>query len=87
MTFGCPVCGYDGLAQAPRGLDGASSNEVCPCCGFEFGFDDAVRASSYESYRKAWLERGAPWFSSARPPAPGWDLKTQLARVGVVYSP
>src|SRR2546421_398332 len=35
----CPACGY-ALGFAP--WDGESpSDEICPCCGIQFGYDDA----------------------------------------------
>ncbi len=38
---------------------GFPSYEVCPCCGFEFGFDDdpgaASKSSSFGEYRAEWL--------------------------------
>ena len=36
----CPVCGFVGLAVSPYNEAGGGSFEICPCCGFEFGFDD-----------------------------------------------
>lgn len=36
----CPVCGFDGLKEAPYGPDKEPSYEICPNCGVEFGFDD-----------------------------------------------
>ena len=35
----CPVCGFNDLKEAPFGLNQEPSYEICPCCGFEFGFD------------------------------------------------
>jgi hypothetical protein len=39
-----------------------------------------------ETYRRDWLERGAPWFSPLRRP-PGWDADAQLAAAGLVPGP
>ena len=30
----CPVCGFDGLEDAPRSPTGSPSDEICPACGF-----------------------------------------------------
>lgn len=38
--YTCPVCGFDGLKEAPYGPNQEPSYEICPNCGFEFGFDD-----------------------------------------------
>jgi hypothetical protein len=53
-------------------LLGAGSYEVCPNCGFEFGFDDNPGGSaigdSFEMYRAKWEQRGSVRFSK-KPPA------------------
>lgn len=36
----CLVCGFDGLEEPPYYEDYAGSNEICACCGFEYGVDD-----------------------------------------------
>lgn len=38
--YTCPVCGYDGLEEPTYYENFAGSNEICACCGFEFGVDD-----------------------------------------------
>ncbi|RXH51912.1 hypothetical protein D6T70_09180 [Kurthia gibsonii] len=38
--YTCPVCGYDGLEEPMYYENFAGSNEICACCGFEFGVDD-----------------------------------------------
>ena len=38
--YTCPVCAFDGLKEAPYGPHQEPSYEICPNCGFEFGFDD-----------------------------------------------
>ena len=75
--FQCPVCGYPDLAEPPRAEDGYPSYEVCPSCGFEFGFDDDSQGVSHEEYRQKWIREGCQWFSSEGPPA-GWDPQEQL---------
>jgi len=80
MTWVCPVCGYPGLAEPPYGEDGAGSYEICPSCGFEFGFDDDSEGTSPEQHRRAWLARGAPWFDPEAKPD-DWDLEAQLANL------
>ena len=50
---------------------GAGSYEVCPNCGFEFGFDDnpggSAAADSFESYRAEWEQSGSVRFSKKAP--------------------
>jgi len=82
MDHTCPVCGYVGLYEPPRSLEtGAGSDEICPSCGFQFGFDDDDRGISYEQWRQKWRDSGMRWFSTGRKPPDGWDPSEQLARV------
>jgi hypothetical protein len=79
----CPVCGFPGL-DAPPWVDGSPSDEICPSCGIQFGYDDAAggradrRAAIYERWRSEWIARGMPWSSGGRPRPPGWDPQAQL---------
>lgn len=79
----CPVCGY-GLNFLP--WEGSSpSDEICPCCGIQFGLEDidaeneAQFIEIYESIRKDWLKAGSKWFSPKGPPKE-WNAETQLKR-------
>ena len=72
----CPVCGYNRLPFPP------SDFHICPCCGTEFGNDDFQ--TSHDALRERWIALGAPWFSTATPPPPGWDWLTQLYNAGKV---
>lgn len=78
----CPVCGYPDLEQpAWDPVTGVPSFDICPCCGCEFGYNDAT-SGARERYRTAWIRRGAAWFEpEARPYV--WDLRAQLRRIGV----
>ena len=80
-TFTCPVCGFEGLDEAPYDALGCASYDICPCCGIEFGYDDASRA--HEELRAAWVDRGMPWWSRSRKPPVHWDPAEQLRRLGV----
>lgn len=76
----CPVCGWDRLVEPPYDWNGSPSYEICPCCGFEFGFDDLANRFTFDSYRTVWIARGMPWYDpSAKPPL--WDAEAQLRRV------
>ena len=39
----CPVCGSPNLIEGSFDDFGCSTYEICPCCGFEFGFDDITK--------------------------------------------
>jgi hypothetical protein len=79
----CPVCSvaeltvppyenYKGTVppESPPPYEdwlGRASYEVCPSCGYEFGFDDNPGAmasgTTFEVYRREWDENGRPRFS------------------------
>ncbi len=45
---------------------GSPSYEVCPSCGFEFGFDDdpgTAPGVSFQEYREQWVDQGRPLFA------------------------
>jgi len=66
----CPVCGFDKLEGPPYYEHFAGSNEICPCCGFEFGVDDfdcaeidmeqlsdeEIVRQAHEIYRQNWID-------------------------------
>ena len=74
MKYACPVCMFPGMPDPPENYN------ICPCCGTEFGNDDADH--TYEELRSDWIRRGAPWFFGA-PPA-NWNLFLQLVRANVL---
>jgi hypothetical protein len=82
----CPVCGFAGLKERPW-TDGSPSDEICPSCGIQFGYDDAAggrvdrRAEVYEQWRSGWIAEGMPWRSRGRPQPPDWDPRAQLDAV------
>ena len=76
----CLVCGYDKLCAPPYDQHGRRSFEICPCCGFEFGFDDDSEGLTHTEYKGKWIATGAEWFDTdARPEV--WDLDKQLKRM------
>lgn len=77
MPYVCPVCGYPGLTEPPRTPDSGPSYEICPSCGFQFGYDDDSEGIDYATWRRNWLAAGTPW-RSRNPPPPGWDPVDQL---------
>jgi len=68
MTYKCPVCFY------PQMLDPPEDYNICPCCGTEFGNDDAE--ASHSELRRRWVSDGARWFFEI--PPPGWNPFVQL---------
>ncbi|MGK9234648.1 hypothetical protein KXS07_17825 [Inquilinus limosus] len=74
---GCPVCGFPDVAAYDE--HGCATFEICPCCGIEFGYDDAT--TSHSELRARWIAGGKRWWSERERP-PGWDADAQLARIG-----
>ncbi len=82
----CPVCGYDQLDSPPRDEDGYGSQNICVCCGTQFGYDDAVKnledsEERWHNLREKWLNEGAKWFMPSKKPK-NWKLKDQLNNIG-----
>jgi hypothetical protein len=84
-VYRCRVCGLR-LADPPWGLGGRSpSYQHCPCCGVEFGYQDATPIG-VRKYREKWLAAGANWDESKRRPD-HWDLQQQLQQVPEKFQP
>lgn len=74
----CPICFYDGLFEPPYNSHGYGSYEICPCCGFEFGYDDYPnKEEQIMKWRKKWIADGYPWFSPEDKPV-DWNLPEQF---------
>jgi len=75
MNFQCPVCTYPAMPYPP------SNYHICPCCGTEFGNDDALR--THDELRRAWIGSGAHWFFGNPPPM--WNPWQQLEDAKLAY--
>jgi hypothetical protein len=80
----CIVCGFD-LGFKPWNED-SPSDEICPCCGIQYGYDDAdnadlQRQQVYEQWRLRWVKGGMTWWSKSRLPPAGWNPALQLRRL------
>lgn len=66
----CLVCGFE-MRYA------AKDNNICVCCGTEFGYDDYHL--SYSDLRTEWIENGAGWWDDdlSRQP-PNWSASIQV---------
>jgi len=71
----CPVCGYEGLSSPAYYPDewGSPSEETCPSCGTQFGYDDGVPGGRYDATKRAarhgelrqkWIAGGMRWWRS-----------------------
>jgi hypothetical protein len=76
----CPVCAYPDLSEAPYDEHGCATHTICPCCGTEFGYDDA--GNSHQTLRERWIANGMKWWSKRQAPPQAWDPVEQLNRAG-----
>jgi hypothetical protein len=86
MTNMCPVCGYPDLNE-PAYDGNWDSLEICPSCGYQFGWTDDDLGISHEEWRKQWIAEGMVWYDDtdtgrARPI--GWNPVSQLLNIGVI---
>jgi hypothetical protein len=87
MSYMCPVCGYPGLKEQPRSEVTGPSDEICPSCGIQFGYDDeaggnaSARERIYQQWRKKWIAVGMPWKSKGIKPPHNWVTSDQLRAV------
>lgn len=79
----CPVCGYDRLRRPVQ------NDDICPCCGTHFGYEDAApteegRQQRWKELRAEWRSYDYPWFSPVTLPPAHWDPHAQLLAAGLV---
>jgi hypothetical protein len=75
----CRVCGYE-LLDPPWGKDGHSPTwDFCPCCGTEFGYQDATPISVRRK-RENWISNGKKWFDASKKPA-DWNFDEQRKNI------
>lgn len=64
--YDCKICGFEGL-EYPQYLENGEPNFcVCPCCGFESGYDDLDQGFTFAEYRKKWLDRSGEWLMDSK---------------------
>lgn len=78
----CPVCGYPKLENKPYNDKGLPSEDICPCCGFQFGCDDNYDLNNISKYhsiwRDNWIKNGSIWFSRKTSKPDNFNFKEQL---------
>jgi hypothetical protein len=72
--YTCPVCAYEQLRYPPIDFT------ICPCCGTEFGYQDARK--SFSELRVEWIYRGMRWHSNVVRPPLDWNGVKQLLQAG-----
>lgn len=82
MNYLCEVCGYPYLDEPPYDEFGYGTYEICPCCGFEFGYDDYPdKEKGIIDWRNNWINNGFKWFSKYTSPPVNWNPKKQLVNL------
>src|SRR3990167_3593913 len=89
--YGLNTPAYERLGDPPFSIPGPppysqwfgpGSYDICPCCGFEYGFDDEPGGSAephtFDTYFQEWFKGGCNWFTPAIKPS-GWSIDAQLA--------
>lgn len=76
----CPVCGFDKLSEPPYDNYGYPSYEICPCCNFEFGFDDSSENQTFKEYREKWIENGYEFNSQSEKPI-NWNTEKAMEQL------
>jgi hypothetical protein len=70
---------------------GSPSFEICPSCGYEFGFDDHPGASgsvtSFVEHRHRWVAGGCAWWGREDQRPVDWSGLDQLAAAGLGTDP
>ncbi len=72
----CPICDFSGLYEPPYNRFGNGSDEICPCCGFQFGLDDygfENKEEAFDKWRRKWVRKGCHWFSNFRHQPKDWN--------------
>lgn len=76
--YTCPVCGNSLEFKAWE--FGEGSQEICPCCGTQFGYTDAHFGHNilpiWREIRQKWIKNGMKW---------GWSMKLNRAVESVSY--
>jgi hypothetical protein len=74
----CLVCGYPDLTN-PYGDFFHPSYEICPCCGYQYGYDDHFRSPI--SWRTMWIDHDSMrWWAHGGPPE-SWEPHQQLKQL------
>ena len=86
MSNTCPACGYPSLKKPAyigtyRG--GSPSYEICPSCGFQFGYTDHNKNITHDQWRQQWLDGGMVWDKGRSTSPEDWDPKKQLLNIGI----
>lgn len=87
----CPVCGYDFFSKFGFNPwnNNSPSDEMCPSCGIQFGYDDMAGGDSgkrqkiYKDWREKWIIQNCQWYSKGMKEPVNWQPRKQLENIGI----
>ena len=77
----CLICGYEKLEKPQYEKEIYPTFEICPCCGFEAGFEDLSEDICIVQYRNKWINDGMKWWNRKGKPLIGWYTEKQLMNI------
>lgn len=92
MNYICLICGYPNLDEQPFN-EGKfhSTHEICPSCGFHYGYNDLNGTGEYpesfkeldivKAYREKWIKNGSKWWSKGQSKPENWNPEEQLKNI------
>lgn len=84
--YKCPVCNFKGLYEPAYDERGVGSDDICLCCGFQFGLDDFeydCKEEVHEVCRRKWIKEGCNWTYSQTNKPKDWNPKEQLKEINI----
>ncbi len=78
----CRVCGLDlseYYSDPPWDPEGYGSQDICPCCGVQFGYQDSW-LKGIKKHRTDWLAEGGNWRDPELKPE-NWSLEEQMKKI------
>lgn len=84
--YKCPVCNFKGLYEPAYDERGVGSDDICLCCGFQFGLDDFeydCKEEAHEVWRRKWIKEGCNWTYSQTNKPKDWNSKEQLKEINI----
>lgn len=82
MMYICPVCGFSHLKELAYD-EGLGSLEICPCCDYQFGYDDDDQHITHGEWRQNWIADGMIWDKGRSDPPANWNPREQLMNIGI----
>ena len=79
----CLICGFTDLDYAPFNELGSPSDTICPCCGYQFGYELLTpEITRIIELRNEWVSKNCPFFEIVKPV--NWSFQAQLENVKLI---